>query len=228
MATSGTATFNLDIADLVEEAYERAGMELRSGYDLRTSRRSINLLMIEWQNRGINLWTVNQGSIAMVGGTETYNLPVDTIDLIEYIMRNGVGENQVDYALTRISVSTYAHRTSKNTQSRPTEIYIDRQAVTPTVTFWPIPESADWTFIYWRLKRIEDAGNYDNNMDVPYRFLPPLVSGLAYYMAMKKPETGARMAFLKQQYEEDFRLAAEEDREKASWRIYPYSPVQYG
>ena len=221
MATSGTTAFNMDILDMVEEAYERAGMELRTGYELKSARRSMQLMALEWGNRGINLWTVTEASIAMVGGTATYSLPTDTIDLLEGTMRTGTGTSQVDYSLTRMSVSTYAQRTNKNTQSRPTEMYIDRQ-LAPTVTFWPVPPDATWTFNYWYLRQIEDAGDANtNNYDVPDRFLPAFISGLAYYVAMKNPVVNERVPVLKALYEEQFGLAADEDREKASLVFTP-------
>jgi hypothetical protein len=141
MATSGTTAFNLDILEIIEEAYERAGIEIRTGYELRTAKRSLQLLALEWSNMGINLWTVKEATIAMVDGTATYSLASDIIDVIEGVMRKGTGTSQVDYNLTRMSVSTYAQRTSKNTESRPTEYYVDRQ-LSPTVTFWPVGHSS--------------------------------------------------------------------------------------
>ncbi len=221
MATSGTTAFNLDILEIIEEAYERAGLEMRTGYELRSARRSLQLLMLEWANRGINLWTVKEASIAMVAGTETYNLPTDTIDVLDGVMRKGTGTSQVAYTLTRMSVTTYAQRSNKNAQARPTEMYVDRQ-LAPTVTFWPVPDSTDWTFNYWYLRRIEDAGANTNNYDVPDRFLPALVAGLAFNLAVKKPEAIQRVQPLKQLYDETFGLAADEDRSRANTFILPY------
>jgi hypothetical protein len=221
MATSGTTAFNLDILQICEEAYERAGFEMRSGYELRTARRSLQLMMLEWANRGINLWTVNEANISMVAGTATYTLATDCIDVLDGVMRKGSGSSQVDYSLTRMSVTSYAQRTNKNTEGRPTEMYVDRQ-LSPTVTFWPVPSSTDWSFNYWYLGRIEDVGANTNNVDVPDRFLPALVAGLTFYVAMKKPEATARIPALKAFYDEQFDLAAEEDRSKANSFILPY------
>jgi hypothetical protein len=170
MATSGTTAFNLDLSEIVEEAFERCGAELRTGYDLRTARRSLNLLFAEWANRGVNMWTIDQGSITLVPGTETYNLPSDTVDLMEHVIRTGSGNasTQADLNITRISVSTYATIPNKLTQARPIQVYIDRVSPIPNITVWPVPDSSQtYTFVYWRLRRIEDAGNGVNTMDVP-------------------------------------------------------------
>lgn len=224
MTTSGTATFDLDLTELVEEAFERAGGEMRSGYDLRTARRSLNLLFADWANRGLNLWTVSSGTIPLVTGTATYNLPDDTVDLLEHVIRTNAGNasTQADLTITRISVSTYASIPNKLTQARPIQIYINRQAPTPTVTVWPVPDpSTTYTLVYWRLRRLQDAGNGSNTMDVPFRFLPAMVAGLAYYLAMKIPPGAQRLQILKAQYEEAWQLAFEEDREKAAVRFVP-------
>jgi hypothetical protein len=222
--TSGTTTFNLDLNDLVEEAFERCGAELRTGYDLRTARRSLNLLFLDWANRGINLWTVEQGSIALSPGTATYPLPSDTVDLLEHVIRTGAGNvsTQTDLTITRISVSTYSSIPNKLQQARPIQVYIDRVSPIPTITVWPVPDNSQtYTFVYWRLRRIQDAGTGYNTQDVPFRFLPCLVSGLAYYLSMKIPDALPRMNDLKAQYDEAWQLAAEEDREKAAVRFVP-------
>jgi len=224
MATSGTSVFNLDLSELVEEAFERCGAELRTGYDLRTARRSLNLLFADWANRGINLWTVEQGSIPLVQGTATYNLPDNTVDLLEHVIRTGAGNvsTQADLTITRISVSTYSSIPNKLTQARPIQVYIDRQAPTPTVTVWPTPDgSIPYQFIYWRLRRIQDAGDGSNTMDVPFRFIPCMVSGLAYYLALKLPGAMDRLGVLKDQYDIDWDFASTEDREKAAVRFVP-------
>jgi hypothetical protein len=230
MTTSGTTTFNLSVLDLVEEAYERCGAEVRSGYDLRTARRSLNLLSIEWANRGINLWTVEQGSIPLTQGTISYNLPVDTIDLLDHVVRTSTGANQTDINISRISVDTYSSIPNKNAQGRPIQVWINRQSgatapagvVYPTINVWPTPEQSNYyTFVYWRLRRIQDAGNGDDTQDIPFRFLPCMVAGLAYYMAMKIPEALPRVDMLKAVYEEQWQHAADEDREKASLRLAP-------
>jgi hypothetical protein len=225
MATSGTTTFDLDLNEYVEEAFERCGSELRTGYDLKTARRSMNLLFADWANRGINLWTVEQGFIPLVQGTATYNLPSDTVDLIEHVIRTGAGNvsTQVDLTITRISVSTYSSIPNKLQQARPIQVWINRQAPTPTVTVWPVPDQTNnYTLVYWRLRRIQDAGAGGTyTQDVPFRFIPCLVAGLAYYLSMKIPGAMERMPVLKQQYDEAWDLASTEDREKAAVRFVP-------
>jgi len=234
MTTTGTTGFNLNINELVEEAFERCGSELRSGYDMRTARRSLNLLSIEWANRGINLWTVEQGEIILVPGQITYNLPVDTIDLLDQVIRTGNEQNQTDINISRISVSTYATIPNKNTQGRPIQVWVNRQSgaaypdgmttevKNPQINVWPAPDNTTtYVFVYWRLRRIQDAGNGINTADIPFRFLPALVAGLAFHLSLKIPEAAARSADLKAMYEEAFREAADEDREKAPIRIAP-------
>lgn len=224
MTTSGTTSFNLDLTEIVEEAFERCGSELRSGYDLKTARRSLNLLFASWANNGINLWTVAQSSITLVQGTATYDLPADTVDLMEHVIRTGAGNvsTQADLTITRISVSTYSSIPNKLTQARPIQIYINRQAPIPNVTVWPTPDgSQTYTLIYWYLRRIQDAGTGVNTMDVPFRFIPCMVAGLAYYLSMKLPNALERMQVLKAQYDEAWDLASTEDREKAAIRFVP-------
>jgi hypothetical protein len=231
MATSGTAGFNLDLNNLIEEAFERCGMELRTGYDLRTARRSLNLLTIEWANRGINLWTIEQGSIPMTQGTITYPLPIDTIDLLDSVIRTQSGQGQTDININRISVDTYITIPNKNVQGRPIQVWINRQSgatepvtgvASPTINVWPAPDQDNfYTFVYWRLRRIQDAGNGVNTQDIPFRMLPCLVAGLAYYLSMKLPDALPRVEMLKMSYEEQWAMAASEDREKASLRIAP-------
>ena len=224
MTTSGATSFNLDLNEIVEEAFERAGSELRTGYDLRTARRSLNLMFADWANRGLNMWTYEQGSIPLVPGTSTYDLPNDTVDLLEHVIRTGAGSasTQADLTITRISVSTYATIPNKLQQARPIQVWIERLSPTPTITVWPIPDnSTTYTFVYWRLRRIQDAGNGSNTMDLPFRFLPCMVAGLAYYLALKLPNGAQRMDILKAQYDEAWQLAADEDREKAAVRFVP-------
>jgi len=221
MTTSGTAIFNLDLSDLVEEAFERCGAELRTGYDLRTARRSLNLLTVEWANRGINLWTIEQGELPLVQGQIIYNLPVDTIDLLDHVVRTGAGQNQTDINITRISESTYSTIPNKNTQGRPIQVWINRQ-ITPQINVWPTPDQENYyTFVYWRLRRIQDAGSGTTTQDIPFRFLPCLVAGLAYYLAMKIPGGDARLPVLQAEYERQWMLASDEDREKSTLRITP-------
>ena len=223
MTTSGTTAFNLEFPELVEEAFERAGSELRSGYDLKTARRSMNLLFADWANRGINLWTIDSGTINLVAGTATYLLPADTVDLIDHVVRTGAGNvsTQADLTCTRISSSTYATIPNKLSQARPLQIWIQRLEA-PQITVWPVPDTAQtYQIVYWRLRRLQDAGNGSNTPDVPFRFLPALVAGLAYYLALKLPNGMERLGMLKQQYDEAFQLAADEDREKAAIRLVP-------
>jgi hypothetical protein len=223
MTTSGVANFTLDLAEIVEEAFERVGSEMRTGYDLRTARRSLNLMFADWANRGINMWTFEQGSINLIPGQATYNLPADTVDLLEHVIRTGAGSasTQADLTITRISVSTYATIPNKLQQARPIQVWIERLN-TPRITVWPVPDNSQpYTFVYWRLKRIQDAGNGVNTMDMPFRFLPCMVAGLAYYLALKVPGGAERLGVLKEQYDTAWQLAADEDREKAAIRFVP-------
>ena len=298
--TTGTSIFDMEFTEIAEEAWERAGREMRSGYDLRTARRSMNLMTIEWQNRGINMWTIEQGTIDLVQGLNTYPLPTDTIDLMEHVIRTGQANSstQSDLSITRISVSTYATIPNKLTQARPIQVFIQRlsgqtsitqltldgaitasattitldstiglaaagyiqldseiiyyQYITgnilnvcsraqsntvaashtdntavyvpqlPAITVWPTPDgSTSYQFVYWRLRRVQDAGAGVTTADMNFRFLPCLVAGLAYYIAMKVPDLVTRMDMLKMAYEEQFQLAAGEDREKASSLFVP-------
>ena len=300
MTTSGTATFNLDLTEIVEEAFERAGSELRTGYDLRTARRSLNLLFADWANRGVNMWTFEQGTLTLTQGLATYALPNDTVDLLEQVIRTGAGNSstQSDLTITRISVSTYATIPNKLQQARPIQVWFQRLdgqtssvgttlngAITatdttitltstaglatngfvliesetvqygyisgnqlmncfrgqngttaashvtgtavysqnlPSVTVWPTPDgSQTYQFVYWRMRRIDDAGGGTRTMDVPFRFLPCLVAGLAYYLALKVENGAQRLEILKTQYDEAWQLAAGEDQEKAAIRFVP-------
>lgn len=221
MATSGTATWTPDLVEIVEEAFERCGAEMRSGYDLRTARRSLNLLFSDWASQGLNMWTFEQGSIPLVGGTAQYALPADTVDLIETFVRTGTGANQSDVSLSRISVSTYASLTNKTATGRPIQVFIERTA-TPRVTVWPTPDQSDtYTLVYWRLRRIQDAAGGATTMDMPFRFVPALVAGLAYQLALKVPNAMERLPILKEQYDAAWRAATEEDRDRASVRFVP-------
>ena len=298
--TSGSTSFNLELTELVEEAFERAGRELRTGYDLRTARRSLNIMFADWANRGINMWTIDSGTIDLVQGQNTYALPVDTVDLIEHVIRTGanVAATQADLTITRISVSTYATLPNKIQQARPIQIWVqrldgqqfntgatlttsisatdttivisnadnlpstgfiklDNETITygyitgntlyncfrgqnnttaaahtagaavyqqnlPCATVWPTPDgSQPYQLVYWRLRRTQDAGGGVNVMDVPFRFIPCMAAGLAYYIAGKIPEGAERIMMLKQQYDEAWELAAYEDHEKASLRFVP-------
>lgn len=309
MTTSGTTAFNLDLNDLVEEAFERCGKELRTGYDLRTARRSLNLLTIEWSNRGINLWTIEQGQIPMNSYQAIYPLPVDTIDLLDQVIRtnNGSQSNQIDININRISESTYSTIPNKNTNGRPIQVWINRQtgntpaipstaivgnisatdttitvlnasslpgagfvnigsetigyqnivgnqivnawraqngttaashttgaSVTvnnlPCINVWPTPNPPgdQYVFVYWRMRRMQDAGTGVTTQDIPFRLIPALVAGLAYHLSVKLPDVDQnRVMGLKQAYEEVFAQAADEDREKAAARFVPRNMFYY-
>lgn len=298
--TSGLTSFNLDLTELVEEAFERAGSEMRTGYDLRTARRSLNLMFSDWANRGVNMWTIESGTIDLVPGQNTYPLPNDTVDLLEHVIRTQANQtvNQADLTITRISVSTYATLPNKLQQARPIQVWVQRldgqttapittlaagisstdTTITltsavglaaagfikigsetinygyidgnqlgncfrgqnnttaaahstaapvsvqnlPAVTMWPTPDSVQpYQFVYWRLRRTQDAGGGVNVMDVPFRFVPCMAAGLAYYIAMKVPGGMDRLMVLKQQYDEAWTTAAQEDQEKAAVRFVP-------
>jgi hypothetical protein len=214
----------LELTELVEEAFERCGGELRTGYDLKTARRSLNLLFADWANRGLNMFTFEQGTIPMVPGQATYNLPVDTVDLLEHQIRTGAGSEatQADISMSRISVSTYATIPNKLSTGRPLQIYIERLTGGPKATVWPVPDNSQpYTLIYWRLRRIQDAVGGSDTMDVPFRFVPCMVAGLAYYLALKLPGGMERLEVLKSQYDESWADASYEDREKAADRYVP-------
>jgi hypothetical protein len=223
MTTSGTAVFNLDVSDLIEESFERCGQELRTGYELKTARRSLNLLTVEWSNRGINLWTIEQGEIPMVTGQATYDIPADTIDLLDMVVRTGSGQNQTDINISRISEPTYSTIPNKNALGRPIQVWIQRLRDNPKISVWPTPNDpgSQYTFVYWRLRRIQDASGSTQTMDIPFRFLNCMVAGLAYYLSMKLPVDPGRRAELKMDYEQQLQMAQDEDREKAPIRFVP-------
>jgi hypothetical protein len=221
MTTSGTAVWNLDIADLIEEAYERAGLEARTGYDFRTARRSLNILSAEWSNRGLNLWTVQENALVLTPGVKTYSLAADTIDIIETMIRVTTSGSPLDYTVSRIGVGDYATLPNKNTTGRPLQIYVNRQ-VSPEYTLWPVPD-LPYTILYWTMRRIQDATTSTDVMDMPVRFVPALIAGLAFQVAMKRPEAAARVPLLKQEYMEQFQLAADEDRGREPARFVPWS-----
>jgi hypothetical protein len=228
MAVSGVANFNMNFTELAEEAFERAGREMRTGYDMRTARRSANIMMAEWANRGINMWTIEEGYINLVKGTATYDLPADTVDLLEHVIRTNAGNvsSQSDLTITRISVSTYATIPTKLNQARPIQIWIQRNQDIPQVTLWPVPDQGTvlnpyYVLRYWRLRRIDNIDTGVNTSDVNFRFLPCLAAGLAYHLAMKIPEGAPRLDMLKTEYEYQWQLAAAEDREKAADRFVP-------
>ena len=223
MTTSGIATFNPDLTEIIEEAFERCGGEMRTGYDMRTARRSLNLMFTDWANRGINMWTMEQGQQILTPGTATYNLPEDTVDLLDHVIRTGAGSvsTQADLTITRISEPTYATIPNKLAQARPIQIWIERLN-TPRFTVWPVPDNTQqYILVYWRLRRIQNAGEGVNTMDMPFRFYNAMVAGLSYYMGMKIPGAIDRLQTLKMQYDEAWELAAGEDREKAAVRFVP-------
>jgi hypothetical protein len=226
MAVSGTYTFSPDIGEIAEEAYERAGLELANGYDLRTARRSLDLLFLEWQNRGINLWTVDeQKTSTLTADVATVTLASNTVAVLEMVLRENDGDAtaQSDIELSRISRDTYYGIPTKLSTGRPTQVYIDRKVDSVTATLWQVPDkSGTYTLVYNRVRRMADAGPGGTyTADVPDRFWPALISGLAYKLALKRPEASGRVPILKQDYEEQFGLAAAEDREKAPLRFVP-------
>lgn len=233
MTVSGTTVFNMDLTEIIEEAFERVGVEIRSGYEARSARRSLALLMQDWANRGLNLWTISEIDLPLIVNQGAYTLGADVVDLIETMVQIPNTSQTTRYNISRVSVSTYATRTNPTITGRPTEIYIDRQQAAPIVHIWPYPDVAGYTLNYWYLRRINDPGAYTNNMDVPFRFLPALIAGLAYYLAVKylavdRADTRWAVMFaeqkiirLKADYEEMFLTASQEDREKATLSITP-------
>jgi hypothetical protein len=220
-----------DLPELFEEAYERAGLEMRSGYDLKTARRSLNLMTLEWANRGLNLFTIEAGTQVLTAGTATYTLPDNTIDLIEHQLRTGSGTAQIDTYLERISVSTYSQQTNKLITGRPTQIFVQRLATETKFTLWPLPNTTQtYTVAYYRLKGIDGlaSGIGADVTSVPPRFVPALVAGLAYYIAMKKPQAQGMLPMLKAEYETQFEMAAGEDHERASLMLSPFNTMMLG
>ena len=218
MATSGTKTFALDIADTIEEAFELAGLEQRTGYDAKTARRSLNIMFADWSNRGVNLWTVEQVSLDMVSGTSSYTLNSYDLDVLSAVVRTTSGSTTTDTELTRIGRSEYLSIPNKASSGRPTQFFIDRQT-TPVLKVWPTPDDSTDKIISYRIQRIDDVSTSAEDPEVPSRFIPCMVSGLAYNIALKKnPE---KAGLLKQVYEEQFSLAADEDRNRASLHLVP-------
>ena len=214
MTTSGTRAFNLDVGEIIEEAYERCGLEVRTGYDAKTARRSLNLMFAEWANRGVNLWTVTQATQTLTQGTAQYTLGTDVVDVLEMVLRR----SNTDYEMDRISRGEYVTLPNKTTQGRPSQFYFDR-SIAPVINLWATPDSSSDSIIYYYVRRIEDAGTLVNTTDMPFRFYPCMVSGLAYYMAMKRaPE---RLQLLKAVYDEEFQRAADEYIERVSLKLQP-------
>jgi len=222
MATSGSRDFDLDVAEIIEEAYERCGIEIRTGYDARSARRSLNLMFADWANRGVNLWTVQQGTLTLTSGTATYNssngLASPMADILEVALRR----SGTDYEIDRLSRGEYLNIPTKTTQGRPSQFYFNRQ-VSPEVTLWPTPENSTDQLVYYYITRIQDADALVNTTDAPFRFLPCMVAGLAYYLSLKKrPEL---TQLLKVVYEEEFQRAADEDEDRVSLKLTP--DIQY-
>ena len=214
MTTSGSRDFNLDVGEIIEEAYERCGLEVRTGYDARTARRSLNLMFADWANRGLNLWTVKQGTITLTAGQAQETLTDDVVDLLEVTLRR----SGTDYEVERISRGEYATLPNKTTQGRPSQYYFDRQ-IDPVINLWSVPENSTDQLIYYYVRRIDDADTLVNTTDMPFRFYPCMVAGLAYYMAMKRaPE---RVQLLKSVYEEEFQRAADEDEGRTPLKLQP-------
>jgi hypothetical protein len=214
MAVSGSKNFELEVSDVIEEAYERCGVEVRTGYGLRTARRSLNLMLAEWANRGVNLFSIEQVTTTLTQATANYTLGTDTIDILEMVLRR----SGVDYTMDRIGRGEYLNLPNKTDQGRPSQFFVDRQ-INPVVYLWQTPENSTDQIIYYRLVRIDDADDYNNTFEVPFRFYPCLVSGLAYYLSVKfAPD---RTALLKSVYDEEFSRAATEDRDRASLRLVP-------
>tara|TARA_R110000782_G_scaffold36007_1_gene85938 strand:+ start:68 stop:766 length:699 start_codon:yes stop_codon:yes gene_type:complete len=225
MATSGTTTFNLDISDIMEEAYDLCGLELRSGYSYRGAKRALNLVFLEWQNKGLNLWTVEQGSATLTGGTSSYTLDASALDVVDAFIRTNAGDTskQFDQRLNRISRTEYNHQSNKLTQSKPTQFYIDKDNDSVKIVLWSTPNSEEtYTLIYDYIKKIEDVGSVaSNSSDVPTRYLPCLTYALAYNLACKSPEAQQRVPMIRQRYMELWEEVSEADREKASIRFVP-------
>lgn len=220
MATSGTTAFTLDILDIIEEAYEMVGIEARNGYDIKTARRSLDLLMREWGNRGINFWTVKEATETVVASTASFALDADTIDILDAVWRTGTGSTQQDRTMTRMSMPEWASTANKNLPGSPSKFWVNRIGAAPMAYIWPVPTEPG-EFVYWKLRSIEDTGTYVNTMDIPARFLTALTTGLAYYLAMKSPNAMDRIPLLQTEYERQYNLAAEEDRERASLWLVP-------
>lgn len=225
MTTSGTSSFNLEFDDLINEAYERCGIEVRNGYDMKTALRSLNLIFAEWANRGLNLWTIEQRTQVLTPGLYVYDLPADTVDALSAVIRQGTGQQQIDIVIDRISRAEWLHLPNKNTQARPAQYYIQRTVPAQVYLYPSPPDSPTYTLVYYAIKRIQDAGAYTNTADISFRFLPCLTAALAYYLAIKKAPD--RVQMLKAFYEEEFARAAMEDRDRASVYLVPtYSSWQ--
>ena len=232
MTTSGTTLFNPDLSEIIEEAYERCGLEVRTGYQARTARRSLNYLVTSWANQGINLWTVTPADITLVQGQGTYNLPADCVDVFDHVIRQSPGSqyNQTDIIIPRIALPTYAAIPNKLAQGRPVQVYVDRQSPIPTINIWPTPNQSGYFFHYWYLRRIDDAGSTGTTtQDIPFRFYEALTAGLALMLAQKQADIDYnRVQMLKTSYDEALQLAKDEDRDKAPVRFVPMAGYLQG
>ncbi len=218
MATSGSRDFDLDVAEVIEEAYERCGLEVRTGYDASTARRSMNIMFSEWANRGINLWTVKQATLTLSAGTSTYSSATGLASPMNDILEVALRRNSVDYSIDRISRGDYLDIPNKSTSGRPSQVYFNRQT-SPELSVWPVPENSTDQLVYYYITRIEDADTLQNTTDVPYRFIPCMIAGLAYYLAMKKAPD--RIQLLKAVYEEEFQRASDEDEDRVALKLQP-------
>ena len=218
MALSGSTNFEPNVAEFVEEAFERCGLELRTGYDLKTARRSINLMLAEWANRGLNQWTIEQATQTVTEGTTDYSLNSNIIDILDVVLRRTVNQTQTDISMNRVSRSEYINIPNKTTKARPSQFFLDKLS-TPTLKIWPAPEKSTDILVFNKIVRMDDADKPTNTMDMPFRFFPCFAAGLAYYISLKRaPE---RTAQLKALYEQEFRRAADQDEDRASFRIRP-------
>ena len=223
MATSSSKDFELDVADYVEEAFERCGIELRTGYDLKTANRSLNLMLAEWANRGLNQWTIAEKTVAMVKDTKTYNIDSTNatapIDVLDVFIRETVSSDTTDLPMTRLSRAEYSNIATKSTTGKPNQFFINKQ-ITPTINVWPTPDKNSTYTIHMNvLTRMDDVDAATNTLDVPFRFYPCLAAGLAYYISLKRaPE---RTGLLKGLYEEEFERAMSTDEDRASFTIAP-------
>tara|TARA_A100000172_G_scaffold23523_2_gene13670 strand:- start:283 stop:954 length:672 start_codon:yes stop_codon:yes gene_type:complete len=220
MATSGSTNFEPNVTEFIEEAFERCGVELRTGYDLKTARRSINLMLAEWANRGLNQWTIEQATQTVTEGTTDYTLNANIIDVLDVVVRRTTNQVQTDISMDRVSRSEYTNIPNKTTKARPTQFFLDKLN-TPVLKIWPAPENSTDVLVFNKIVRMDDADSAIDTMDMPFRFYPCFVAGLAYYLSMKRaPE---RTLPLKEIYEEEFRRAADQDEDRASLRIVPYT-----
>jgi hypothetical protein len=218
MALSGSTNFEPNVAEFVEEAFERCGLELRTGYDLKTARRSINLMLAEWANRGLNQWTIEQATQTVTESTTDYSLNANIIDILDVVLRRTINQTQTDISMNRVSRSEYINIPNKTTKARPSQFFFDKLS-TPTLKIWPAPENSTDILVFNKIVRMDDADKATNTMDMPFRFFPCFAAGLAYYISLKRaPE---RTAQLKAIYEEEFRRAADQDEDRASFNIRP-------